>query len=207
MNQAQAQDIQRLPTWCTDTTSPNLTLRLFLTTLLRRILASSTVSSASTMHTVSFRFFPCMANSMQWRLDKPGYWQTFYGSSTLRSTVSPRKSCSVSMVLRLRATTELSSLTASSTMSRLGLFLRSKIAVLKSFLSAPFWLQQTAPSLSHRSPLLGNGLHCSNAYSSCAEAGSVDGPASAISVSDQEQRERTVLSKSGTEAACVACNG
>lgn len=65
------------------------------------------------------------------------------GSGTLRSTVSPRKSCSVSMVLRLRATTELSSLIASSTMSRLGLFLRSKIAVLKSFLSPVFWLQQT----------------------------------------------------------------
>lgn len=64
--------------------------------------------------------------------------QSLDGSNTLSNIVSPRKSCKVSIVLRLNATTELSSLTASSTMSLLGLFLRSKIAVLKSFLSPPF---------------------------------------------------------------------
>lgn len=56
-------------------------------------------------------------------------------SSTFSRTVSPRNSCSASIVALLRATTELSSLTASSTMSLFGLFLRSRIAVLKSFLS------------------------------------------------------------------------
>jgi hypothetical protein len=45
-------------TWCTDTTSASRTRRFLRTTLLMRILDSSTVSSASTMHTVSFRFFP-----------------------------------------------------------------------------------------------------------------------------------------------------
>ena len=50
--------------------------------------------------------------------------------------MSPRNSCSVSMVLRLSATTELSSLTASSTTRRLGDFLRSRMAVLKSFFSS-----------------------------------------------------------------------
>ena len=60
------------------------------------------------------------------------------GSATFSRTVSPRKSCNASMVLRFRATIELSSLTASSTISRLGDFLRSRIAVLKSFLSFPF---------------------------------------------------------------------
>lgn len=53
--------------------------------------------------------------------------------------MSPRNSCSVSIVFRLSETTELSSLTASSTTRRLGDFLRSRMAVLKSFLS--FWLQ------------------------------------------------------------------
>lgn len=51
--------------------------------------------------------------------------------------VSPRKSCSFSMVAGFSATTELSSLTASSTTSRLGDFFLSKIAVEKSFF-APF---------------------------------------------------------------------
>ena len=47
--------------------------------------------------------------------------------------VSPRKSWSFSMVSGCMDTTELSSLTASSTISRFGDFLRSKIAVEKSF--------------------------------------------------------------------------
>ena len=46
-------------TWCTDTMSPSLTLRLLRTVLFIRILASSTVSSTRTMHTVSLRFLPC----------------------------------------------------------------------------------------------------------------------------------------------------
>lgn len=50
--------------------------------------------------------------------------------------MSPRNSCSVSMVLGCSATTELSSLTASSTMSRWGAFFFTRIAVLKSFFSA-----------------------------------------------------------------------
>lgn len=46
--------------------------------------------------------------------------------------VSPRKSWSFSMVSGWRATTELSSLIASSTTRRFGAFFRSKMAVLKS---------------------------------------------------------------------------
>ena len=46
--------------------------------------------------------------------------------------MSPRKSWSFSIVSGWRDTTELSSLTASSTTSRFGAFFRSKIAVLKS---------------------------------------------------------------------------
>ena len=46
-------------TWCTETMSPSLTRRLLRTVLFMRILASSTVSSISTMHTVSLRFLPC----------------------------------------------------------------------------------------------------------------------------------------------------
>lgn len=56
---------------------------------------------------------------------------------TLSSTVSPLKSCNVSMVFRCSETTELSSLIASSTTRRLGDFFLSKIAVLKSFFSFP----------------------------------------------------------------------
>ena len=52
--------------------------------------------------------------------------------------MSPRNSCRASMVFRFRATMELSSLTASSTISLFGDFLRSRMAVLKSFLSFPF---------------------------------------------------------------------
>ena len=64
------------------------------------------------------------------------YW-AMHSSSTFKRTVSPRNNCSASIVFRFRATIELSSLTASSTISRLGDFLRSSIAVLKSFLSFP----------------------------------------------------------------------
>jgi hypothetical protein len=49
------------------------------------------------------------------------------------------------MVLGCRATTELSSFTASSTTSLLGLFLRSRMAVLKSFLSTAFFLHRPGP--------------------------------------------------------------
>lgn len=54
------------------------------------------------------------------------------GSGTFSRTVSPRNSCSVSMVAGFSATTELSSLMASSTYRRLAAFLRSRMAVLKS---------------------------------------------------------------------------
>ena len=57
---------------------------------------------------------------------------------TFSRTVSPRNSCSVSIVLGCRAITVLSSLRASSTTSRLGDFLRSRMAVLKSFFGASF---------------------------------------------------------------------
>ena len=40
------------------TTSPSLTLRLFLTTRFILILSSVTVSSDNTMHTLSFLFLP-----------------------------------------------------------------------------------------------------------------------------------------------------
>mmetsp|Transcript_27800 Transcript_27800/g.89165 ORF Transcript_27800/g.89165 Transcript_27800/m.89165 type:complete len:389 (+) Transcript_27800:707-1873(+) len=84
--------------WWTEMTSPRRTLRFLRTHLFMRILPRSHVSSASTMHTVSLRRLP------------------------LISTVSPRKSCSSSMVCTLSATTELSSLTASSTTRRFGFF-------------------------------------------------------------------------------------
>jgi hypothetical protein len=60
------------------------------------------------------------------------------GLQTLISTVSPRNSCNFSIVSILRATTELSSFTASSTIRRFGAFFRSKIAVEKSFFAAGF---------------------------------------------------------------------
>ena len=82
--------------WCTDTTSPSRTLRFLRTHLFMRILPGSQASSASTMHTVSLRRLP------------------------LSRTVSPRKSWSSSMVDRASATTELSSLLASSTRRRFG---------------------------------------------------------------------------------------
>ena len=62
------------------------------------------------------------------------------------------------MVLRFRATMELSSLTASSTISRLGDFLRSRIAVLKSFLSFPFLQKHIAHIERLRSPEFGSSL-------------------------------------------------
>lgn len=46
-------------TWCTDTTSPNLTLKFERTTLFMRTLFSSTLSSDNTIQMVSFRFLPC----------------------------------------------------------------------------------------------------------------------------------------------------
>lgn len=72
--------------------SPCLTRRLCLTTRLIRALPSSRSSSANTIRTVSFRILP------------------------RTRTVSPRKSCRVSIVLLERAMTELSSLTASVTL-------------------------------------------------------------------------------------------
>ena len=46
-------------TWCTETISPSLTLRLLRTILFMRILLSSTALSTRTVHTVSLRFLPC----------------------------------------------------------------------------------------------------------------------------------------------------
>lgn len=57
---------------------------------------------------------------------------------TFSKTVSPRNNCKVSIVVGLRLITVLSSLIASSTIRRLGLFLRSKIAVEKSFFPPSF---------------------------------------------------------------------
>lgn len=57
---------------------------------------------------------------------------------TFSNTVSPRNNCSVSIVVGWRLMTVLSSLIASSTINRLALFLRSRIAVEKSFLAASF---------------------------------------------------------------------
>lgn len=56
----------------------------------------------------------------------------------LRRTVSPLKSWSFSMVAGCSETTELSSFTASSTISLLGAFFRSKMTVEKSFLLDSF---------------------------------------------------------------------
>ena len=77
-------------------TSPCLTRKLWRTTRFIRAEPSSRSSSASTMRTVSFRFLP------------------------FTRTVSPRKSWRVSMVLFERAIIELSSLTASVTLRKLG---------------------------------------------------------------------------------------
>ena len=92
--------------WCTDTTSPRRTRRFLRTTLFTRTLASSHESSASTMQMVSLRFLP------------------------RRSTVSPRKSWSSSIVAMFSDTVLLSSVTESSTTRRLGAFFRSRMAVL-----------------------------------------------------------------------------
>lgn len=73
-------------------TSPCLTRRLWRTTRLMRALPSSSSSSFKTIRTVSFLFLP------------------------FTKTVSPRKSCSVSMVLLDKERIELSSLTASVTL-------------------------------------------------------------------------------------------
>jgi len=85
-----------------------LTRRLVRTTLFILILFTSQVSSARTMQTVSFLRFP------------------------LRRTVSPRNNCSSSILLGWRATTELSSFVASSTIKRLGRFFCSRMASEKS---------------------------------------------------------------------------
>ena len=95
-------------------TSPCLTRRLWRTTRFIRAEPSSRSSSASTIKTVSLRFFP------------------------LTRTVSPRKSWSVSMVLFERAIIELSSLTASVTLrlsavacdARLGACLHEGVGLL-----------------------------------------------------------------------------
>lgn len=73
--------------------SPCLTRRFWRTTRFIRALPSSRSSSAKTIRTVSFLFFP------------------------LTRTVSPRKSWRSSMVLLERAITELSSLVASVTLT------------------------------------------------------------------------------------------
>ncbi len=152
--------------WCTDTTSPRRTRRFALTTLFMRIFGSSQVSSANTMHTVSFLFLPCRVfgkTNCQKLLKRQHtlafilYMRTLCvtvssvggcgmhqgiadddGLQTLISTVSPRNNCNFSIVSILRATTELSSFTASSTIRRFGAFFRSKIAVEKSFFAAGF---------------------------------------------------------------------
>ena len=81
-------------------------------TLFILMFASSVLSSERTMHTVSLPFFP------------------------LSSTVSPRNSCSSSILAALKHTTELSSLVASSTTRRFGAFFLSMIPVLMSLMSA-----------------------------------------------------------------------
>lgn len=90
--------------------SPCFTRRLCRTTRLIRALPSSRSSSARTIKTVSFRFFP------------------------LTKTVSPRKSCKVSIVLLDKAIIELSSLTASVTLEFVisGKFRLSPLTALES---------------------------------------------------------------------------
>lgn len=104
--------------------SPRRTRRFLRTTLLTRIFDSSQVLSIRTMQTVSRRFLPCKQPSLE-------NWSR--GESALRRTVSPRNNWRCSIVFAFKATTELSSLMASSTTRRFGAFFRSKIAVLKSF--------------------------------------------------------------------------
>ena len=81
--------------------------------LLRRTLFSSHESSTSTTRTVSFRFLP------------------------FTRTVSPRKSCSFSIVLVCIEMTELSSLGESSTIRRFGACLRRRMAVATSLTAPP----------------------------------------------------------------------
>ena len=91
-----------------ETTSPNRSLKLFRTTRFIRILSSDTVSSERTMQTVSFRFFP------------------------LSKTESPLNNSNWSILDCESATTELSSLAASSTINRLGRSFFFKMAVANS---------------------------------------------------------------------------
>ncbi len=160
--------------WCTDTTSPRRTRKFALTTLFMRIFGSSQVSSAKTMHTVSFLFLPCrFPDNLSATFYKPctlpslfvqtsgiiwislcmhmnqGKWE----ADTLMSTLSPRNNCNFSMVPILSATTELSSFTASSTIRRFGAFFRSKIAVEKSGIAAGGLLLRPERQLNQRQPV------------------------------------------------------
>ncbi|CAN8028631.1 unnamed protein product, partial [Ixodes persulcatus] len=91
------------------TTSPSRTRRLLRTQRFMRIFSEGQVSSDSTMHTVSRRFLPFS-----------------------RTTWSPKILMANCALAWDRATTELSSLMASSTRSRLGLVLVLRMAVAKS---------------------------------------------------------------------------
>lgn len=91
-----------------DTTSDKRTLRLFLTFLFMRIFSSLHVSSERTIQTVSFLRFP------------------------FSKTVSPLNNWSSSILAWDKATTELSSLTASSTKSLFGRSFLRRIAVARS---------------------------------------------------------------------------
>ena len=115
-----------------------LTRRLVRTTLFILILFTSQVSSARTMQTVSFLRFP------------------------LRRTVSPRNNCSSSILLGWRATTELSSFVASSTIKRLGRFFCSRMASEKSLVLRG-WMVKTLVTHVHNTysfPLSSSAIAC-----------------------------------------------
>ena len=88
-----------------DTTSPDRTRKLLRTTRFIRIRSLGHVSSARTIQIVSRRFLP------------------------LSITVSPRNNCNSSIFCWERATTLLSSFTASSMIRRLGRSFRLRMAV------------------------------------------------------------------------------
>mmetsp|Transcript_5523 Transcript_5523/g.13299 ORF Transcript_5523/g.13299 Transcript_5523/m.13299 type:complete len:319 (+) Transcript_5523:1298-2254(+) len=105
----------------TVTTSLRRTRRFLRTTLFIRTFESSQVSSARTIQTVSFPFFPLMR------------------------TVSPRNNSSCSILAGLREMTELSSFVASSTINRFGLrFFPAGPLRIASFISASLLLSSFA---------------------------------------------------------------
>ena len=116
-----------------ETTSLRRTRRLVRTTRGMRIFSSVTVSSDSTMQTVSKRTKLIHTGSPRiYTLFSRKFVLLPFRFFPLIITVSPRKSCNSSILVCDRDTTELSSPTESSTISRFGFGLSFKMAVERS---------------------------------------------------------------------------